>query len=101
MLDYVTGYYNLSNRAVENGCCSYRTSDGRRCAIGLFWPEANYKFKPFWDAYRHLPKEVRQMGLDFLQYMQLLHDTPSHWTAEGLSANGAVYAKQIAKKYCE
>ena len=99
-LEYTVNFYNLTNRRFDDreGVCKYNaceTSPG--CAIGR-WPEKGSGFPFHMKGYieresisSKLPAWMKEMGIDFLQSVQHLHDDESNWDSKGLSEQGVNY----------
>lgn len=113
VLDYIAKYFNANNRAVELNSsgeerCKYRTSDGRKCAIGLFIDDELYKrmcekkltqctvMNLLYNGL--LPFELRILGSEFLNMLQKLHDTNIYWNDEGLTEFGQRMYKQYREQ---
>lgn len=96
-------HFNSNNRGTDSfGGCSYEVG----CAIGRHIKDkelcqrldeqADSSVTYIFDM---LPFELQELGVEFLVSMQSLHDDPSFWDEEGLSAFGEMRAKEIAKEY--
>lgn len=76
--------------------CFYKHPNGNTCAIGRYITNYNKDIEGF--PIRHIirnkelqkciPKELTTLGVNFLQRLQILHDTQGFWTKEGLSEEG-------------
>lgn len=79
---------NNSRSGFENGLCRLRTSDGRRCALGLFVPDDAYR--PEWDGnftgfdVAKLVADMTRIDVDFCGQLQLAHDA---------AVDGVAYAR--------
>lgn len=100
-LDDMVSFYSenpMGLRAKERGSCTYKASNGNKCAIGRMLSE---------DDLRELEKEgnledtsidsiigdltskrVLDLPMSFLEALQALHDEDENWIADGLSAAG-------------
>lgn len=47
-----------------------------------------------------LPPEIKELGMDFLQDLQTLHDTPVHFDEKGLTPYGQEIFEEFVKKHC-
>ena len=88
------------------GNCQYRTSDGRKCAIGLDIPDNEYDshMDDVWDydkVLSFLPENIRRLGRVFLAQVQTLHDNANHWNLEatGLTYDGLRYVDYLKRRY--
>lgn len=117
-LEDTIAYYSadVSRRAasVYEGCC-YRTSDGRKCAIGRHIPDDKYvedienKAANYTDVLALLPLEVAALSTssytfnrthyDFLHDVQRLHDHGEYWNITGLSEYGVSQVNVIKQRY--
>lgn len=74
--------------------CKYKTSDGKKCAIGRYIPDDKYdpsiegKGIGQEGVSNILPKEIMDLGDEFLVKIQLLHDCDDNWNEYGLSGQG-------------
>lgn len=70
----------FKGRAIENGCCKYLTSDGKKCAIGCFIPDGHtaqfsgISVSHLLDIYPDLCLPLNNEGL---QELQQFHDLRS------------------------
>jgi hypothetical protein len=109
VLDLVINTFNSNNRAVDiSGVCRYlmtKDCEIRKCAVGILIPDE--LLTPEWGdiigsvdmIFTKLPKEVQDLGSDFLAYIQSLHDSDSNWDEKGLSYTGKESVKIIRKKF--
>jgi len=88
-------------RSVENGQCMYKSSDGRKCAIGRFISDHLYdciiEGKSIDDIFveEYIPEKLKELGFPFLSRIQTLHDWNSHWSnEEGLSVSGKLWVER-------
>jgi hypothetical protein len=107
--NYIKRYYNTNNRSVmmgegEDSSCIYSASENSPgCAIGQFLTkEAAAKLDGNSPTYGMnvqavltkdelkdcIPGWMEEMGSDFLNACQRLHDSPDNWDDNGLSARG-------------
>jgi hypothetical protein len=101
-------HYNLKNRATRlNGRCIYSpiegVSDG--CAIGRHivdkelceeLDKESKSISSLMGIYPDiLPKHIYELGSYFLRRIQILHDSESSWTLEGISESGIYKAEKI------
>ena len=86
---------------VTHPSCKYRTSDGRKCAIGLHIPDKKYVSDIEGDtAYSErvlnvLPKSIQKLGKHFLTAVQQLHDNHDYWNESGLTKDGLFTLNEI------
>jgi len=111
LFDNTINRFNSKNRSADDtgeGCHYWMKKKGkvRRCAIGveLTMSKAEEMQKLYKEEFVHgifnfLPKRLQDMGVDFLDCIQRLHDTCHFWTKEGISEAGQDYAKEIADEY--
>ena len=112
-LDAKVAYYleDVKRRAVDNtGSCLYLTKDGRKCAIGLDMIETHPSYNnaiecgnvnDLLEKYPNiLPQEVKDLGVEFLRCVQILHDSMYNWNNYGLSYNGFSNYNSIVNNYC-
>ncbi len=106
-------YYttNVKRRCVDkNNECSYsaktlnKSSQG--CAVGRLIPP---KLRLEWDkkypnksisgiqCKETLPENLLELGINFLNDLQSLHDQPNNWDKEGLTQRGLDRVEQITK----
>lgn len=97
-------HYTAYNRCVDiNGVCTYspaivgKVGESEGCAIGRkldtdlalkldrLGSGASVKNKVIWNL---LPEDMRELGQDFLSFVQDLHDTERYWNYMGLSEQG-------------
>lgn len=102
MLDFYT--QDVTKRATSGNQCKYKTSDGKKCAIGRHIPDD--KYIPEIEGYGVcgsgiispfglLPIEIQSLEADFLSKVQTLHDVSSYWGAIGLTEQGRLFIKNI------
>lgn len=108
-------YYaeDVSRRAIEGilsdvtkSCCKYKTSDGRKCAIGRHIPDSSYDF--YIEGQNIIggqldgiiPATISALGNEFLQEVQQLHDCNDNWYKLGLSSLGEENVARIMDIYC-
>ena len=90
LLNDTINYYNTNNRGIDpsNGKCSYAFD----CAIGRLIPDMELKKKfgnlPINLVYDHLPNKLKKFDLQFLTFIQNLHDIEENWNEKGLSQRG-------------
>lgn len=95
-------HYNLNNRSQpEQSCspsaCTYYPAHSQTegCAIGRWLERDNPIITNKMNGtvtnssiFSRLPKWMQEMGGDFLEVVQLLHDRSSNWDEKGLSFSG-------------
>ena len=87
------------------GQCHYKTSDGRKCAVGRLFKRGEYSEKYGSTTFINLPlkKGVKRLrdtyGVDFLQTLQKLHDTSTNWNNDGLSEIGKREVEYLKIKF--
>lgn len=99
-LEETVKHYNLGNRSLWNDVCAYVPEDcgkSEGCAIGRKLPKS-YRKKLMSDQfskYNHasivelfdnmgIPKYFKGMPIDFLTFVQILHDDEREWGENGL-----------------
>ena len=107
-LNEVVNHFNLNNRAVDcNNKCVYSHAVNGGCAIGRKCSEELANKLDFRESvesdevFPHLPKELQELGKDFLMAIQNLHDGQHYWTTNGPSIDGHRNIQRIEKDYCE
>ncbi len=98
-LKFTVGFYNSNNRAErphvdtasdDNCTCVYfplKNSPG--CAIGQHCPNAKELSGAARNCFDKLPDWMQEMGVEFLDEIQRLHDFGRNWDANGMSTDGA------------
>jgi hypothetical protein len=96
-----------TQRAFRLGICLYRTPDGRKCFIGQDIPDEKYDsdlegngLLSTDNVISLLPKEVVELGIDFLCDCQELHDEGDNWNKVGFTNIGQYEYDRIVEKYC-
>lgn len=87
--------------------CEYKTSDGRKCAIGRFIPDDKYDKSIEGNSIDSkninikniLPIEIQNLGTDFLLRVQQLHDSQLNWDENRLTLCGISRIKTIIKNF--
>jgi hypothetical protein len=105
ILEWERNNRNINNRcySIEEGC-TYSGEIG--CAVGRIIEDKNLceEFDGIGSVeidvvFYELPEEIQDLGLDFLQDLQDLHDSYLNWDQSGLSPNGLIRWTYIFKKY--
>jgi len=116
--------YNSQNRSVsyyeddegnptkEEMECIYRSDDGRKCAIGRWFPEDNDIFESIIKGNRGIDvltkkelealysiEEFNGVSESFLKAIQDLHDVPENWDLNGLTLRGREKSQDIIKEF--
>lgn len=106
LVEFVSVYFNSKNRSFceETNRCVYRSKDGFGCALGIFIDitpahELNHAGPVMGDEV--IPDTLKELGIDFLVYVQQLHDTKAFWTDTGLNTEGVEFKNKLLKKHCE
>lgn len=117
-LDDTVMYYSadVSRRAVvaidgpkdgePKSACKYRTSDGRKCAVGRHVHDDAYDILMEGHSInteamkKYLPEKILSLGIDFLQEIQQLHDCDDNWNDKGISLQGKTVAETMMSQYC-
>lgn len=109
--DTITYYTtDVNRRAVEKDDygfvnCSYKTTDGRKCAIGRHLLDNNISLEgksvTSEIVQSLLPEEIKLLGIDFLWAIQRLHDENAFWNEFGLSKEGQLELNDIKFKFCD
>jgi len=98
---------NFNNRSVsdESGLCVYSGPIG--CGVGRLIEDKdlcyNLDKSPFSAVpciFSFLPKDVRELGEDFLCSVQLFHDRKANWNENGLTSIGMKTYDCLKKTYC-
>tara|TARA_R100000963_G_C4642377_1_gene106009 strand:- start:187 stop:645 length:459 start_codon:yes stop_codon:yes gene_type:complete len=88
--------------------CVYTTDDGHQCAVGLFCdtmeidegdfgsPVSDWEYTDLEDI---LYPAYRGHGLGFWECLQLFHDCPDHFDAEGLSDRGKKSIRDLSQRW--
>ena len=116
-LNETAAHFNLNNRSTtSNEGCSYLPKEGvsEGCAIGR--KIADKKLCAELDEFGYigstadetssarvfnkLPQELQDLGQDFLNVVQQLHDSEYNWTETGLSPVGVEKVETIKIKFC-
>lgn len=85
--------------------CMYKTTDGRKCAIGRHIAEDKYDSTieglgiVCVKMASIIPKQIKNLGTPFLLKIQLLHDCDDNWNSQGLSDHGKVIVGQIEDEF--
>lgn len=95
-LDDTARFYNEENRGCDKdgGGIYYLTENSPGCAIGRYCDQiATFKMKKKINTsyLQYLPNWMKEIDIKILSAIQNLHDYPSHWCANGISLEGAVY----------
>lgn len=105
-------YFNSNTRCVNNGgTCVYSPIEGKSkgCFIGrAVQLEKALELERLFSSmgvnvdkvFNILPKEMRDLGKDFLTACQSLHDTEYYWNELGLSEYGTEKVENIKQVYC-
>lgn len=101
IINMVANHYNETNRAYDDGKCSYLTTDGRMCAVGMCMTEEQLEnFKDFQgdvetleerigvDINKLLKEEFKGHSTKFWSELQWLHDNSNYWDDDGLTEGG-------------
>jgi hypothetical protein len=91
-----------TGRALDCNGCAYQTSDGMKCAIGIFIPDS--KYDKVIEGYNisgymvefYVPALVG-LDIDFLRTLQSCHDGVSYWNGPNYFAEWKL--KEVAKEY--
>ena len=102
-LDEMVAHFNSTNRAFDEGqkTCRYEHRYNGGCAIGRKVPEqlAHELRGIVSDCFSMLPPELQELGEDFLNSVQRLHDVAVCWNETGLSPAGQIRYEEICKRY--
>lgn len=106
-LEDTVEFYNedVNRRATEGsirGMCSYKTPDGRKCAIGRHIPDKLYTENIEGNSIDEnimnlLPIKIRKLSKGFLAAVQSLHDKDINWTKKGISNIGLKDVERIKR----
>lgn len=115
LLQETADHYNRHNRCSANNSCCYSPktiglegiSEG--CAIGRKISKKLAKKLDSLDystvddstVFDRLPQKLRELGTEFLQALQSLHDYDGYWDESGLSEYGRKEVENIKNMYCQ
>lgn len=101
--------FDAKTRAYDeaSGGCAYHLGDGRRCAIGAeVTVSAAKKLQKDYngmgitsDVFFALPKRLKNMGQNYLEAIQNLHDDSRFWDDEGLTIRGKREVNRIIDEF--
>jgi hypothetical protein len=113
-LDLVVNHYHSGNRSMVNGNCLYFGPNNKKCAVALIVNE-DYKHRIITTRYNTetVKSLVRMFGkevikeefrvladeLEFLRYMQSLHDEKDYWGVSGLTHLGMLKVNEIKGRF--
>lgn len=112
-LEEMVSFYgeDTSRRSIHrNGDCLYwDKATGNKCSIGRYIPEYKYngeiENEPVKDAcvFELLPKEIQELGKNFLTEIQRFHDDELgiRWNDKGLTESGKYRIEIIKEKILE
>ena len=113
-VEETAAHYNSKNRSMntKNGACMYSPAHAgtEGCAIGRKVADKNL-CRTFDEQYcnsavsatsvfTQLPPELQELGVDFLDEVQLLHDETYYWCEGGLNASGREVLGAIISRHC-
>lgn len=108
-LEETIAYYSsdTSRRAImKSKQCMYRTTDGKKCAIGRHIPDELYASRmetkrcAHSDVWPAIPPELQDLGREFLAGVQILHDDSDYWNDKtGLTHAGNVKVATLKQMY--
>lgn len=111
-LEETAKFYNLSTRCVDaDGKCKYYVEGKAGCALGRHIPDKDLCRKlDNWngntsvgvscdDAFELMPDNLRELGQDFLEQVQSMHDVITNWVSDGLSPEGTQVFNRIKLDY--
>lgn len=111
LLEETAAHFNSTNRSTnKDGGCNYYpvNSNSEGCAIGrkiadkeickLLDSRGHYIHRN--DAFNLLPKELQELGQEFLKRLQNLHDSEGFWDEKGLTEAGLLYKDYMIKSFC-
>lgn len=119
IIDETVDYYtkDVSRRALQadkNGemLCKYMTHDGKKCAVGRCMVNPSEKMTGTADRYKRddsyaptvedeLRDEYKGHPIAFWVELQQLHDRPSYWDSQSLTALGVRVVDAIHEKWDE
>jgi hypothetical protein len=105
ILTWERDHRNLNNRAIDiMGDCVYSHKSNGGCAVGrLLSEELAEKISDLGQieiVVDYLPPEIKELGIGFLEELQLLHDGISNWNDNGLSSKGMKDWEDLRRKWC-
>lgn len=97
-LEELCGHFNSINRAVnpKTYLCQYSHKFNGGCAIGrkLSAKVAEHLVGSVVDCFTMLPEEMQELGCNFLNFCQYMHDQKFFWNENGLSDRGQAEKKK-------
>lgn len=115
IVEDVAKHYTSTNRAasLETNSCQYAPIEGvsEGCAVGRLIADKelcklmdtrgcsiNSVSQIFSEM---VPQELKDLDLEFLRDLQIIHDEPSNWNSSGLSTYGQESIERIINRYCK
>lgn len=101
--DFIS-HYNSTNRGIigENNCsysagCAIGRVIDHELAMRLDVEHGNPSVR---KIFLLLPMELQELGKDFLQEIQEMHDSSGYWSKNGLSQSGKLLSEHFKEKWC-
>ncbi len=93
ILNDTISHYNSNNRSYINGSCVYYpTENSEGCAVGRLVKDKELckalGTSSVNNIFSSLPDDIKELGHDFLNDLQQLHDNKDNWDGHGLSEKG-------------
>jgi hypothetical protein len=121
IIDDTAKYFNVNNRATNDGGCSYIDSNGNKCAIGRYLKDELNKFEYFNDIIEEyfdkpvicfsgdgdifldevIKPEYTGHEYKFWRDLQEFHDNNSFWNETGMTGYGMSYYNHLLKKWAD
>ncbi len=97
---------NATNRSIRNTSCAYSGEIG--CAVGRLIEDKDlcarldgleYSGVFLTPVFNQLPENIKELGKEFLDDLQKLHDRSCNWTVYGLSDWGNTFMAELESKW--
>lgn len=103
LIDFYSADTSRRSLGKHAGNCQYRYN-GKACAIGrhlLFYDYAmeGMRVHQLVQTFDCLSPEILNLGVDFLDEMQFLHDSDNYWCDSGLSELGEKHVQELKEKW--
>ena len=106
LLNDTINHYNSNNRSITlSGQCYYYPVNDKSegCAIGRLIKDKElcktFGCRNVNEVFSEIPKELQELGPEFLSQLQCLHDVGANWNESGLSENGKEVVEFIREIY--
>lgn len=110
ILDWEKNNRNLNNRSTEGegtvrcmysgpiGCAVGRLIDDKELCAELDADDDGAVYEPY--VFAQLPYHIKELGQDFLNDLQNLHDNSQAWNENGLSSRGKELYEKTKARWC-